>query len=63
MKLRGGQPSDPTTLYTSANLNSKPDLTENVDRVVWQKAIPAQIRQLDLHYYQHEEKVDGSVRE
>ena len=37
--------------------------TESVCKVVLQKSIPRQIRQLILYYYQYRELVDGFVRE
>jgi hypothetical protein len=36
-------------------------LTHRVSKVVWQKPIPAQIRQLNLHITNNEGQVDGSV--
>jgi hypothetical protein len=42
---------------------TRPYLTESVHKVVLQKSIPAQIRQLIICHYQNEEYVDEFVRE
>ena len=44
-------------------MRSDSRLTDSVYKVVWQKSIPPQIRQLFLHINGNQEKVDGFVRE